>query len=178
VSVSSQEDANRQDISLARFGILLLSFFVAFAVAYFTLRRSTVLVPFLSFNARVSSFVANLFGGSAAADGVILSSGGNSYELIVECTSIIPTAILISAVLAWPSSLTQKFIGIAMGSAALFLVNIVRILTLLYVGSAFPDFLDIAHFYVWQALLVLLTVGLWLLWVSKFVRMPYEHSPG
>ena len=176
VAVSSQEKGDRQQRrSLVRFGIILFSCFLAFAIAYFKFRRSDVLDPFLSFNAKIASFVWNLFGGSAEVDGVIISSGSDSFEVITECTSIIPTAILICAVLAWRSSAREKLIGIAAGTTVLFVINIVRIISLVYVGSAFPDYLDVAHFYVWQVLLILFTVGLWLFWAVKLVRTPPEN---
>lgn len=158
-----------------RFAIIMVSCLLAFAIAYFKLRHSDALDPFLTFNARIAGFVWNLFGGSAKVDGVIISSGGSSFKVITECTSIIPTAILICTVLAWHSSAREKLIGIAAGTTVLFVINTVRIVSLIYVASAFPDYLDVAHFYVWQVLLILLTAGLWLFWADKLVHTPPER---
>jgi len=162
--------------NLLRFAVVLLSCFAICAILYFVFRRSDVLEPFLAFNARVSSFAVRLFGGNAQADGVFILSGRNSFQVITECTSLIPTAIFVSAVVAWQSSFRDKLIGLGVGIPLLFVINIARIISLLYVGSAFPNYLDIAHFYVWQALLIIITVGLWVLWAEKIAHSPSPRS--
>ena len=160
------------DRRMLRFALVLVACFVAFAIAYFMLRRSEILAPFLAFNARAASAVLSFFGLSVQSEGALISSGGHSFQVITECTSLVPTAILVSAVIAWQSSAKQKMVGILVGALFLFLLNMVRIMSLLYVGTAFPEYLDIAHFIIWQALLILATVGVWILWVSKVVRSP------
>ena len=63
-----------------------------------------------------------------------------------------------------------------MGAAALFVINLVRIISLFYIGSAYPDFLDLAHFFLWQLFMIVLTIGLWLLWTVKIVHTHKEGS--
>jgi len=169
----STEDLKMERRSV-RFFVIFVACLAAFAMFYVIIRDDSSLVPFLSFNASVACSTMRLFGAGVEADGVFLHSNGQLFEIIAECTSLVPTGILVSAVLAWKSSVKEKVIGITLGSTALFVINIGRIVSLVYIASSFPGFLDIAHFFLWQLLLILVTIGLWFLWVSKIVS---THQP-
>lgn len=157
---------------IARFCIVFFSCVLVFGAIYLALRHNSVLDPFLNLNAWMATEIWNLFGNSAQAEGAITTSDKFHFEVTAECTSIVPTAILIAAVLAWPSTHKEKLIGALAGTAALFVINQVRILTLFYVGTSFPRFLDAAHYFVWQGLIVLIALGLWLFWAEKMVHPP------
>ena len=108
----------------------------------------------------------------------MVATNSFQFEITAECTSLVPTAILISGVIAWPSKRREKLAGVAMGLVALFAINLIRIITLFYVGSAFPGFLDIAHYFIWQTLIVVLAIGLWLGWTQWFVSVKPGGPPG
>ena len=136
-------------------------------MGYLELRSSSLFLPVLGSNAAVTSAILNLLGEPATAHGAMVSSPDFSFKVIPECTSIVFSGIFACAVLAWPCQLRDKLIGIAFGAVMLFLLNLVRLITLFYIGAHFPRFLNPAHFFGWQALMVLLTLGLWLLWMEK-----------
>jgi archaeosortase B (VPXXXP-CTERM-specific) len=133
---------------------------------------SAIAVPFLEFNARAANFFLNFFGTNTRVDGVFVLGGDFRFWVSAECTSTIFTAIFASAAIAWPSTIREKLIGIFMGATVLFVINLVRIVSLYYIGSDFPGFFDLAHFFLWQIVLILLTVGLWMLWMEKMVHKP------
>ena len=152
-----------------RFCIIFFSCLLVFAVIYLKLRTSTIIDPFLAFNTWLASSILNILGESTQADGVTIASSAISFRVISECTSIVPTGILAAGVLAWPSTIKEKFVGVAFGTVALFIINMVRIVTLYYIGIGYPDFLDVAHYFIWQGLIILIALGLWLLWTEKLV---------
>jgi exosortase H (IPTLxxWG-CTERM-specific) len=145
--------------------------FVGLAVLYFWLRDGTKLDPFLAFNASVTTAIVNLMGARAATDGAMILAGESSFRVIAECTSLIPTGVLVSMIVAWPSTLKQKMTGLGLGITLLFLVNVVRIVSLFYVAKVAPGHLDFAHFYVWGALTVLLIVAIWYHWARRCGRI-------
>jgi len=153
-----------------RFLVVCFSCLSVFAILYFRLRGTSSFDPVLAFNAWIASSTLNLFGTATQASGAVVSSADFSFRVIAECTSVVPTMILVSAVLGWPCSTRDKLVGIAMGAGALFGVNVVRLVSLFYIGSAFPRFLDVAHFIGWGFLMVLTIVALWLFWMKKAVR--------
>jgi len=53
----------------------------------------------------------------------------------------------------------------------LFVLNLVRTVSLYYIGAHIPVFFDTAHFVVWQAAMILAVVILWLVWVGRIVNV-------
>lgn len=75
--------------------------------------------------------------------------------------------LFIGAVVAYPSSMKAKGIGIALGIVVLTAINLVRIINLFLIGSAYPQYLEIAHLLVWQTAIILSAIILWLIWVER-----------
>jgi len=46
-------------------------------------------------------------------------------------------------------------------------VNVVRLASLFYVGIHWPGILDVVHQLVWQSLVIVIAVSLWLLWAGR-----------
>ena len=82
----------------------------------------------------------------------------------------ISAAIFIAAVIAHPARWGRRLLGIGLGVPALVVINIVRLVSLCYVGALRPDLFDVAHELVWQSLMVFLTVVLWLVWAVTLGR--------
>ena len=101
------------------------------------------------------------------ADPYVASSAQNRNIIGLECSGIIPMLILIAAVLAYPASIKRKAIGIIIGLIVLYIVNLIRTVTLFVIFSHMPGFFDVAHNIIWQAIMILLAVAIWLIWVSR-----------
>ena len=61
-------------------------------------------------------------------------------------------------------------IGSSVGIAAIQALNLVRIVSLFYLGQWDRDVFEWAHLYVWQALIMLDVLIVWLLWVRTLPR--------
>ncbi len=64
-------------------------------------------------------------------------------------------------------------LGIGVGLAFLTVLNLVRLVSLFYIGAVFPNYLPMAHYLVWQAAIIISAIVLWLFWVEKFTRRSY-----
>jgi archaeosortase B (VPXXXP-CTERM-specific) len=95
---------------------------------------------------------------------------GFSVKIIVECTGIFEIMIFSAAVLAFPTSVGKKAIGLLLGAPLLYLFNVVRIIVLILVGRYWFSIFDFMHIYFWQATLILMITSVWLLWIFKVVR--------
>jgi len=137
---------------------------------YSRLVDSGALDGFQGFVASATGFFLNLFGGGVTVDGNSVSSSAFSMNIVTECTAIVPMIILLSAILAYPSRIRDKAIGISLGLLAIFVLNLIRTFSLFHIGSAFPSSLDTAHFLVWQSVMILAALILWILWVEKLVH--------
>ena len=78
--------------------------------------------------------------------------------------------IYVAAVMAFPTTLVKKGIGVALGAPILYAINVLRIGFLMAVGRYFPYQFDFMHLYFWQATLILMITSVWLLWIFQVVR--------
>ncbi len=154
--------------SLARlylaFGAILLFFIIVFNTQIFYL---SVNVPFTSFIVLSSSFLINLFGGTSFVDGTHLSTGQFGINVVDGCNGIYATAILLSGVIAYPARLTHKMLGVLVGFVAIFALNLVRVISLLYLGRSYPDIFKEIHIFVWQPIIILWAIYIWYLWWNR-----------
>jgi exosortase H (IPTLxxWG-CTERM-specific) len=160
----------------ARFLILFLFILGAsFTVVALRPVDSTVITPFTAFIARISGFALRLLGEDAAVNGCAVSSPRFAVTIYNGCNGLITSLIFISGVLAFPARWSAKLIGIVGGLLAIQLINLVRIVSLFYVGVFLPQYFNDAHIFVWQSLVILFGVSLWIVWVH-FFALPQESS--
>jgi exosortase H (IPTLxxWG-CTERM-specific) len=155
---------------VARFVVLFLLLILLFAVLSTTARAEQLLhAPLARLTAiLVAQALSPL--GSASASGNSIWFNSFSASVDDACDGILPLAIFIAAVLAFPSRRRSKAWGIVLGTISIFLINLLRVATLMVVGSRWPDLFEQVHIYVWQALVIALSMGVWVLWVEAFVR--------
>lgn len=118
-----------------------------------------------------------LLGAGGQAIGTVVTSKIFSAEIITECTAIFPIMIFVAAVIAYPSGWRKKLWGILFGVPAILFVNLIRLVTLFYIGYWFPSVFETAHLLVWQSLIIFFAVLFWLVWVEVFVhRGQIQHA--
>ena len=131
--------------------------------------ETNALFTLLSFTARSTGSVLNVFGSDVHVDGSIIHSEEFSMNIVNECTAMIPMIILLCAVLAYPSGIKHKCLGLAIGLPILFLLNLIRVVSLFYIGIHFESFFETAHLLMWQPIMILAVIAIWLTWVQKVV---------
>ncbi len=118
-----------------------------------------------------------LLGAGGQTVGTVVTSKIFSAEIITECTAIFPIMIFLAAVIAYPSGWKKKLWGIVLGVPAILFVNLIRLVTLFYIGYWFPSVFEAAHLLVWQSLIIFFAVLFWLIWVELFVhRGQVQHA--
>jgi exosortase H (IPTLxxWG-CTERM-specific) len=153
-------------------GLIFAGCILVFMLIYSRMVETEALAGFLTFTARATGAILNLFGASAQVDGTLISSSNYSMRIVTECTGLTPIAIVVCAVLAYPCTAKQKAIGAALGIVALFVLNLVRMVSLFFIGGHFSSsFFNTAHFLIWQPMMIVAGIVLWLFWVEKLVRV-------
>ena len=122
---------------------------------------------FLTFTARITGATLSLLGAPVEVAGTTISSPDFSMIIGHECTAVVPAMILFSAVVAYPSRIWQKLSVMGIGLAVLFVLNLIRVVTLYYIGVHAPLFFETAHFIVWQSAIILSVVLIWLIWIGR-----------
>jgi len=98
----------------------------------------------------------------------ILTSHGFSIEVIFECTGAFTMFILNGLVLSWPAAWWRKAIGVVGGCLALYLCNLARMTTLIFVGTRWPEHFETFHKYFWQATFIAVVLLVWFVWLEWF----------
>lgn len=159
----------------ARFLILFLAILgSSFAVIALRPVNEAVVLPYTAFIARVSGAILRLFGEQATVSGCLVSSPRFAVTIFNGCNGLITSLIFISGVLAFPSRWPAKAIGVAGGLLAIQVINMVRIVSLFYIGIFFPSLFNDAHTSIWQSVVILAGVGLWIAW-ARFLARPESH---
>ena len=141
-----------------------------FAVLFIFLDGSLVLQRFYDLNALLTGTIANIFLSDIVIKNDVVYASTFGLKIVSECTSIAPTAILISGIIAFPSNLSQKLTGAVVGIIVLGFLNLIRTSSLLYIGSIYPSVFETAHILVWQSLMIATAIFLWLLWWKYLVN--------
>ena len=154
------------------------SFLLAF---HWWIPESKFFGKYLNANAWISSLILRLFGEKAMATGTLVSSPQFSLQIKHGCDALQSTAFLILAMLGTPIKMPvlNRLVPILIGTIILALLNLVRILSLYYVGVLVPDAFEWVHIDLWQAVFVFAPLVLWLAWLRKWVgpKMDVTRDP-
>ncbi len=129
--------------------------------------------------ARISAGIITLFDARVAASGKILQSTVNGFAVSIEagCNGIEAAIILIAAMLAFPAPWKHRVLGILAGLVAVQALNIVRVISLFYLGQWNLKAFEWAHLYLWQALIMLDVLVVWLIWIRMLAPPSSAGSP-
>jgi len=136
-------------------------------------------VPWTSALAKISTSLVTLFDGNVEATGKIIRSNTNGFAVSIEagCNGVEATLVLLAAMLAFPAPWKHKVVGLVIGILAVQLLNILRVISLFYLGQWNYDVFEWAHLYVWQALIMLDVLVVWLIWVRRVPRIDDSRGP-
>ena len=149
-----------------------ISWFILVLVVLFTLElvgpvREYIILPFTGLIAAASAAITQLFDSSVQSHGIILQSVTNGTAVSIQpgCNGVEAMICLTAAIVAFPASWKSKFYGLLFGFIAIQLLNIVRIISLFYLLQWNKEWFEWAHLYLWQALIILDALVVFIIWV-------------
>jgi len=147
---------------LLRFGVFaVLAFAALFAL------QDRVIEPFTRGIAWVTYKLIRLVGMPASLDGVTVGVPNFSVMIRNNCNAAYEMGLYTAATLAYPASGISRTTGILLALTVLYVVNLIRVLSLLYLGYLSPTAFEAAHVYVWQVIFLVVVAGLWLSWIGR-----------
>ncbi len=120
--------------------------------------------------ASVLSIIMSFMGVESYSSGQSVYMDGFSVMIIDECTGLYELLVYIGCVLAYPTTINKKMVGIFVGIPAMLLINMLRLVVLSFVGLFYPAFFGYMHYYLWQVTFIFLIVLLFLIWIEKVVK--------
>ncbi|WP_394358032.1 exosortase H [Methylococcus mesophilus] len=147
--------------------------------------QHAVVEPWTYLLTRMSGWLMRLGDTNVATDGQLIVNLATGYGVTIEagCNGIEASIVLIAAILAFPSRPIRKLMGIGVGVLAVQGLNLVRIVSLFYLGEWNTTAFEWAHLYIWQSLImldVLIIFLLWMRWQSRISQdsvIPHETPP-
>lgn len=123
-----------------------------------------------TFTAGVLSSILNILGVENLLNEAVVQLGGISMQVIDECTGIYEVFVYTAGVMAYPATVKDKAAGIVFGVPALLSMNMIRLVSLAFVGVWYPPRFEYIHCYLWQVTLIILVLLIMIVWIEKVVK--------
>ena len=158
---------------MAKFLLIFCSVLaVLFAIEMLNPVQEAVIHPFTVVLADVSTAVILPFDDTVIAQGRILRDATTGFAVSIEagCNGVEAAIVLIAGIVAFPASIRHKVIAILAGFLFVQALNIVRIISLFYLGQWNYTVFEWFHLYLWPVLImldVLVVFAIYLQWLGK-----------
>ena len=166
---------------MTRFILIFLSVLIClFTLEMQTSVQQNVIEPFTSMLAAISAGIILPFDSDVMSYGKVLQFGPGGFSVSIEagCNGVEATIVLIAAVIAFPATWGARMGAIAMGFLAIQAMNIVRIISLFYLGNWNLDIFSWVHLYLWPALIMLDVMVVFIVYLRYLSRQagPEQHA--
>ena len=179
------EQRNRREGVRFIVGFVLLFGALYGTLTYVPFAREYIAQPWTRAVAAVTAAIVQLFDATAYHSGTLVVGGNGgavsdivAFNVIDGCNGITPLSLLISGVVAFPTSWRARGLGLLIGIPAVLVINLLRILGLYAIRAYYPEWFDRSHLYVAQAFVILFTAGVWLWWLGRIASRPQPAEGG
>ena len=157
--------------------VVLLALAFAFELTPFA--QAHFVTPWTDAVASASAGLMRTFDATITTHGNVIASSTSPFAVSIEagCNGVEATLVLVAAILAFPAPWPHRLRGIVVGVVAVQVLNVVRVISLFYLGRYDRDVFEWAHLYVWQALIMLDVLIVWVVWVRLVARNPAASPP-
>lgn len=141
-----------------------------------------LVLPWTALLAKCCALLVTWFDPSVSAMGKVLWNPATGFGVSIEpgCNGVEACIVLFAAIMAFPAPWKHRLLGLAIGLVAVQGLNVVRVISLFYLGQWNETAFRFAHEYLWQALIMLDVLVVWLLWVRanpERLLAPAEAAP-
>ncbi|HEX9149009.1 MAG TPA: exosortase H [Thermoanaerobaculia bacterium] len=177
----SDNPGSRDPVSARRRSVGFLVRFVVLLVVFYLIVASrpvndAVIVPFTAGIASVSGKLLNVLGERAEVVGTEIRSSSFGVNIENGCNGVETALLFGAAVLAFPASWKRRLLGLIAGFVAIQVLNLFRVISLFWIGLHRPALFSSSHTVIWQSVVVLFGVLLFLVWASRERRLSAESS--
>ena len=145
----------------------LFAVFTALVFAVLYAAQHAFVDPLNHHFAWITQMVLRLVGVHAFSSGPVVTLSRFAVEIKNNCNAIFEVGLYAAAVWAYPASWRARLLGTLLGASVLYVINVLRIVTLLTVGLLHPVWFEVIHLYAWQTFFFLVVAICWVVWVSR-----------
>ena len=124
--------------------------------------------PFTGLIAKASGVSLNLLGQGVERSGTMITSSRFAVNIKNGCNGLEAMVILLAAIVAFPASWKARWIGLGLGTVVIQFVNLIRVVALFLTGAYLPKLFDSSHTVIWQTIVILSAVLLWMFWANRW----------
>lgn len=141
--------------------------------------QTAVVLPWTSLLADTSGWLMTAFDPNVTTAGKVVRSTVNGFAVSIEpgCNGVEAMIVLLAAIMAFPAPFLYKLTGLLWGFVAIQGINLLRIISLFYLGQWSQELFDWAHLYIWQALIMLDALVVFLVWIRHLPERQRSTSP-
>jgi exosortase H (IPTLxxWG-CTERM-specific) len=172
-SRSTPASLKRRVVFVTKFAVLLIAFY---AVVAFNAVNDRIIVPFTEVVASASALLLGGVESGVAVSGTVMRSARFALDVRNGCNGVEAAILLASAILAFPATLRSRLIGLTAGAVAIQLLNLVRLSSLFWLGEHYRHIFDLFHVAVWQSLVIVAAISIFMLWSLKFAEKTLAES--
>ena len=165
---------------MIRFGLLFAAIVVGLFALEFTPPAQRYLVnPWTAAVAQAAVAAMQAFDPAVVAFGptVMSTKNGFAVTILAGCNGVEAMIVLCAAMAAFPAPWKHRLLGMAAGIVAIQALNLVRIVSLFYLGQWDRQVFEWAHLYAWQVLVMIDGLIVWLVWLRTLPARAPEAVP-
>jgi exosortase H (IPTLxxWG-CTERM-specific) len=136
---------------------------------------SRAIIAYLGSYAWAAGNVLARFDPTVSVTGLLIQ-GRFPVEIGASCDAGELLAVLLAAIVAFPSTWRRRFLGVAAGIAVVSGANLLRICSLYFIGVHSRRAFDLVHHDLWPPLMLVLTGAFFLVWATWAHRGPPRDS--
>jgi len=155
------------------FGVLMALYYV---VTLLPLIDGDLFPAYLEANAKLSNAILHWFGQASVVAGATIRSPQFSITIKRGCDALEPSWLFCAAVFAFPVPWRRRLPGMLFGVMAILSLNLVRIVSLYFLGIHLPGIFETMHLEIWPVIFILVALFLWIGWISWARPNNFESS--
>lgn len=149
------------------FGLALAFFYTLVSLPFF----DRMLYGYLEANAWLANAILRGLGQPTHVSEVTIQSPQFTMAIRRGCDAVEPTWLLCAAMIAFPAPWRHKLLGMLVATVLLQLLNLIRIITLYWIGIHLHDFFNTAHLELWPTAFIVVAITFFVLWKESSQRL-------
>ena len=131
-----------------------------------------VVVPFTELVVSGTALLLRSAHQPIAVIGTVIRSPSFALDVRNGCNGVEAMMLLAAAMFAFPATLRSRVGGLLAGSVVIQILNLVRVSSLVWLGEHHRELFDFVHVGVWQSIVILAAVSMFVFWSWKFAEKP------
>lgn len=158
-------------VFVARFLAALVVFYVVVALEPV---NTHVIVPFTELVVRAAALILHGIRQPIEVAGTVIHTSGFALDVRNGCNGVEAMLLVAAAMIAFPATVMSRLSGLLAVSAGVQILNLVRVSSLVWLGEHHRKVFDVVHVAVWQSVVILAALAMFVFWSVKFAKRPAE----